>query len=207
MELTCAFCDTKFEWKKRGRQPNTCGSAQCRRASHTRSTREHRWRSRGGATTETRTCLECDAPFEFVRTEGMMGQGPGFCSDDCRRKRHLSRTLAAQMTYRSGFSKAELALRRRVALLARYALTPASYDALVETQGGVCAICGQTETKHHSLLLKIDHDRSCCAGHGSCGKCIRGLLCSNCNRALGLLADDADVFRSAADYLDRRGNR
>ncbi|UWZ37863.1 hypothetical protein Drose_06195 [Dactylosporangium roseum] len=71
-------------------------------------------------------------------------------------------------------------------------------------QGGVCAICNQPETKHHSDLLKIDHDRSCCSDSRSCGKCIRGLLCSNCNRALGLFGDDPTRLRAAAAYLDRQ---
>lgn len=31
---------------------------------------------------------------------------------------------------------------------------------------------------------------------------IRGLLCSNCNRAIGLLRDDAGLMRKAADYVD-----
>lgn len=74
---------------------------------------------------------------------------------------------------------------------------------MLDEQGGVCAICRQPETKHHSLVLKIDHDRSCCAGHESCGRCVRGLLCSNCNRALGLFGDDPDVITAAVMYLRR----
>jgi hypothetical protein len=74
---------------------------------------------------------------------------------------------------------------------------------MVRAQGNVCLICKQPETKHHSLILMIDHDRSCCPKDGSCGRCRRGLLCSNCNTALGLLGDDPSLLRAAADYLDR----
>lgn len=30
----------------------------------------------------------------------------------------------------------------------------------------------------------------------------KGLLCANCNRGIGLLQDDPDILRAAADYLD-----
>lgn len=73
---------------------------------------------------------------------------------------------------------------------------------MLDKQGGVCAICGREETAHHSLLLKIDHDRTCCSGSRSCGRCVRGLLCSNCNRAIGLFGDDAAAIRAAAAYLE-----
>ena len=48
----------------------------------------------------------------------------------------------------------------------------------------------------------VDHDHDCCPGQSSCGKCIRGLLCLTCNRALGLLKDDPMRVRAAADYLE-----
>lgn len=44
-----------------------------------------------------------------------------------------------------------------------------------------CAACGSTED------LKIDHDHTCCPARTSCGKCIRGYLCHECNTAEGLL--------------------
>ena len=32
---------------------------------------------------------------------------------------------------------------------------------------------------------------------------MRGLLCEGCNRGIGLLRDDPDLLRRAADYIDR----
>lgn len=50
----------------------------------------------------------------------------------------------------------------------------------------------------HTAKLVVDH----CHASGTIGK----LLCHNCNRALGLLKDDAALLRKAANYLDTYRN-
>jgi recombination endonuclease VII len=47
----------------------------------------------------------------------------------------------------------------------------------------------------------VDHDHRCCSGAGSCGRCIRGLLCQRCNRLLGQAHDDTGVLLGAITYL------
>lgn len=59
-----------------------------------------------------------------------------------------------------------------------------------------CAICHSTEN------LRVDHDHACCPGGGSCGECIRGLLCNSCNLGLGWFQDDSDRLRNALDYVE-----
>lgn len=66
--------------------------------------------------------------------------------------------------------------------LAKYGLTSDSYRVLLESQGGVCNIC---KSPPKAKRLNVDHDHLCCPRGGSCGKCIRGLLCPACNIALG----------------------
>jgi hypothetical protein len=65
----------------------------------------------------------------------------------------------------------------------RYHLTPEEYDARLAEQDGRCAIC--REKCATGRRLAVDHDRKCCPGKTSCGKCIRGLLCYTCNVRLG----------------------
>jgi hypothetical protein len=77
-------------------------------------------------------------------------------------------------------------------------ITQEDYDALLNAQGGTCAICHVPENKGH---LAVDHDHSCCSGRHSCGKCIRGLLCSKCNKGIGLLNDDPELLGAAVTYL------
>ncbi len=74
------------------------------------------------------------------------------------------------------------------------------FEELASAQGGCCAICGDCDA-----LLHVDHDHGCCPGKGSCGKCVRGLLCSSCNLGLGKLRDDVSRLRSAIAYLEKYG--
>ncbi len=81
-----------------------------------------------------------------------------------------------------------------------YGLSREDYDALLARQGGVCAVCRRPSDRMH-----VDHDHACCPTNRhqrkTCGRCVRGLLCSNCNTALGLLGESVATLRSAAEYL------
>lgn len=90
---------------------------------------------------------------------------------------------------------------RAAILLKSYRMTLEAYEALLDSQGGGCRICSTRPSAPYSL--HVDHDHSCCSGRStSCGQCVRGLLCSSCNTALGLLADDPIRLRSAVEYLE-----
>lgn len=61
-----------------------------------------------------------------------------------------------------------------------YHVSPEKFIDMMEKQEGRCEICGKIMNPPC-----IDHDHSCCNRAGSCGKCIRGLLCHRCNVMLG----------------------
>lgn len=87
-------------------------------------------------------------------------------------------------------------------MLKRYGLTEEDYEHMFTEQNGVCAICQQPETHTSSRsrrvkMLAIDHDHM--TGE------VRGLLCNNCNRAIGLLGDSVDTLLNAVGYLRSGG--
>ena len=63
----------------------------------------------------------------------------------------------------------------------RYKITSEERAWRLLAQGGRCEIC---KTILHDKG-EMDHDHACCDKHGSCGLCLRGILCSRCNRILG----------------------
>lgn len=75
--------------------------------------------------------------------------------------------------------------------LKRRGATQDLYDKLYEAQKGCCAICNEPEEKFSWLCIDHDHDT---------GR-IRGLLCPNCNRGIGLLKDNAALLERAAEYI------
>jgi hypothetical protein len=81
-----------------------------------------------------------------------------------------------------------------------YGLSIDQYEEALAAQGDGCAICGRGESQD-GLSLSVDHDHTCCPGTKTCGRCIRGLLCRNCNWVLGQMQDDAERLAAAAEYL------
>ena len=76
----------------------------------------------------------------------------------------------------------------------KYGITRADFDALLANQRGVCAICKGP----HVGVGKRFHIDHC---HNS--NEVRGLLCGNCNTAIGLLGDDPERIERAAAYVRR----
>jgi hypothetical protein len=73
-----------------------------------------------------------------------------------------------------------------------YGVARGFYQRLLDTQSGRCAICQRATGKARRLAL--DHRHS--------DNTPRGLLCSPCNRLVGIWGDNPEVFRRAARYLD-----
>ncbi|GGP31473.1 hypothetical protein GCM10010501_72640 [Streptomyces libani subsp. rufus] len=87
----------------------------------------------------------------------------------------------------------------------RYGITAEDYEALLEAQGGACAICREPCTTGNRL--SVDHDHECCPGRRSCGKCIRGLLCTRCNPGIGYFRDNVELLRRAVAYLEGESSK
>lgn len=70
----------------------------------------------------------------------------------------------------------------------QYGMTVAQRDDMISSQSGVCTICLAAPAVH------VDH----CHETGR----VRGVLCFNCNSAVGKLGDDPDTLRRATAYLE-----
>ena len=87
--------------------------------------------------------------------------------------------------YAAHADEARVSSRKRL-----YNISSGQYDLLLVSQGGVCAICGSPP---NGMALAVDHNHE--TGE------VRGLLCSNCNVAIGLMKDDPDLLQKAIDYV------
>lgn len=98
-----------------------------------------------------------------------------YCSEDCKSKAHSDKYYKRN-----------------------YGLGLQEFFQIMEEQGWKCAICktfGFKMRDNHISGLNCDHDHVT-------GK-VRGLLCHNCNRGLGLFQDNVEYLTSAVKYLEK----
>jgi hypothetical protein len=76
---------------------------------------------------------------------------------------------------------------REYRLKARYGIGQVDVDRMLADQGGLCLGCDKPDPEH------VDHDHE--TGN------VRGMLCFNCNQALGNVRDKMAVLSRLRDYL------
>ena len=81
----------------------------------------------------------------------------------------------------------------------RYGISSVEYQQMLKVQNYSCAICktknpGNSNGVH--TKFSVDHDHNTGA--------VRGLLCNNCNRGIGLLQDSPNILLQAHVYLSKK---
>lgn len=86
----------------------------------------------------------------------------------------------------------------------KYGISQKEYLEILENQGYKCAICGvdHQETKRPGNLKHSGESFGLCIDHCHTTGKVRGLLCNQCNRALGLFQDSSYILQKAKEYLD-----
>jgi hypothetical protein len=138
-------------------------------------------------------CKQIKDVSEFYSHRNTLDGLQGRCKD-CGRKYHKK--------WRENNPEYDKKYMDEYHLLIDFGLTTAQYNKMLEDQEGRCAICYKYETRMQNGKLgrmSVDHDHKT-------GK-IRGLLCNNCNRALGLLGDCIGTLQTAIDYLKLYRNK
>lgn len=132
-----------------------------------------------------RWCRECRdfQPVDAFHGDPARQKSSGLCKEH---RRVLCRTQGVRDSVKN------IGLRR-------FGLTLEDYRQMLESQSGLCAICNRPETQKHQggavKHLAVDH----CHQTGR----VRGLLCADCNRLLGIVEDDPIRLQSAISYLLR----
>jgi hypothetical protein len=114
----------------------------------------------------------------------------GLTKETDPRVKKLGELTLIRQTRFTGNTPFDRLLRRK------FGITENKYNRLLKKQNMVCAICHQPEkSKMKGTLrrLAVDHNHET-------GK-VRGLLCNNCNRGLGLFMDNPDWLQTAVYYI------
>jgi len=165
---------------------------------------------------EMKICIRCkiEKPItDFYRNNQKKDGLDPYCKKSIRKRVkedktvRLKKNVLARALYAKNPEKYRLRSRNRTYeelknwdLKHKYNITFKDYLEIWNNQNGVCAICGQPETKTVKgtlSMLSVDHNHKT-------GK-IRGLLCFKCNTTLGRINDSSDVLKKMIDYLNTRG--
>ena len=142
-----------------------------------------------------RICARCKQPKQLTDFYQRKVKGktyPGsYCKpctlEDQRERRQAGYKAPNRLTPEENTRKAWL---RRLRILG---ITEDQYLAMLEAQGGRCAICRDDVPWSRSGTWHVDH----CHDSGK----VRGLLCTRCNRGLGYFRDDPRLLLEAIGYL------
>ena len=161
-----------------------------------------------------KACLVCGTTFPTNFNQK-------FCSPLCQKTNaHTKKRATSRAWYEANADKAKTASKARyeankesISVTARtyreknrealswakrlykYGITKEQYLTMYQQQNGLCAICLGPCRDSRNRSMAVDH----CHVTGR----IRGLLCSPCNTAIGMLQDSPVMLRRAADYLEK----
>lgn len=182
----CVDCGQQVEKHGGGLLPSRCPGCYLawQREKNRQRGNERRRLERENQAPRMMVCLDCGKELGLFVGRGRPKERCAAC------KRHRDLEMQRLGYHRDG-------TKRRAANLAayyqkKYGLTIAERDAMLDLQGGKCAICGGGPNGRNNRL-HVDHCHS--------SNRIRGLLCHNCNTLLGLAADDSSRLEAAAAYL------
>jgi hypothetical protein len=101
---------------------------------------------------------------------------------------YMRKRRAEQRRQGNTKSLEQLQKQRDYALRWKYGITLAQFEQMQQEQSSQCKICRRDDRE-----LYVDH----CHASGI----VRGLLCTQCNTAAGLIADSPETAQNMADYL------
>ena len=146
-------------------------------------------------TEPVKTCTDCGEtkPITGFRSRGgsMKHLLKSYCNT-CLFKKHRTWAENNQERVNEYREKDPWTLAKRCA---RRGITPEELVDRYERQEGCCAICSTEITLTDSA---IDHNHE--TGE------FRGVLCKQCNRALGMFKDSTKILHSAIEYLGAFGS-
>ena len=124
------------------------------------------------------------------------------CQNEYSRKRYASPEKYKQRK----MSQNENKIKRKISsrkwyLKSTYNLTIEQYNKMLIDQSGRCDICETQIT--HDRYFDVDHNHNCCNGYKSCGKCVRGLICFNCNSILGHSKENINILEKTISYIKK----
>jgi predicted nucleic acid-binding Zn ribbon protein len=147
-----------------------CCSREC---GVTHQNRKRAEAKRAKVLADRKPCPECGGPLPETHSAHWT-----YCSTACKKK----------VNGRTWRAKSPEYMRKYL-----YGMAEGDFQAMLERQGGGCAICGTSDWRGRHSAPHVDH----CHTTGK----VRGILCHKCNLMLGNADDDPARLQAAARYI------
>lgn len=138
------------------------------------------------------TVCKIEKPYDSFHNSVKSKDGKGYRCIECDKN--------ARKEYKERNRERFLKKSRATNLMLRFGMTEDDYYSMLSSQGGVCKICGASNPNGRDS--SSDKMRHFSVDHCHITGKIRGLLCTCCNRGLGLLGDTVEDIRRALEYLE-----
>lgn len=140
---------------------------------------------------DTKLCRQCNT-VKPISSFGTQRGKPRHHCKECKNKESRE-WYEKNKDRKRELSKQYKHIKKNQDLQKAYGITLDEYNRMLAEQSNCCKICNTHQDKLKRILC-VDHNHVT-------GK-VRGLLCDNCNRSLGLLKDNLTVLRNAVKYLE-----
>lgn len=144
----------------------------------------------------SKTCFRCKgikSTKDFPKDNSKKDSLSIYCSTCIRSINKARRSDTTYNAKRRAESPRYARQNRAWRLRTKYGISIEDFEQMFESQGKVCALCKSDKSDSNQFVM--DH----CHATGR----IRGILCSYCNRALGMFKDSVDILNKAIVYLSK----
>ena len=135
-------------------------------------------------------CKQKKVIDQFLKNKAS-ATGIDFHCVECKRKLVKEYGFTKEKLHEKYISRREQ--QRDTTLKFKFGITLDYYNELLIKQNYQCAVCGITP-EENGKALAVDHNHLT--------KKVRGLLCANCNAALGFIQEDIKVAKGLIKYIE-----
>ena len=143
----------------------------------------------------TASCKKCERAYDLDYYHQIEKHTDMYKARQERRKKKFRETGHWKDWYKKG--------GRNRALKRKFGMTENDYKLMLKKQQGVCAICGNPETR---IVNRSDNDkrlRPLSVDHDHITGTVRELLCDSCNNGIAKFGENIQYLAKAISYLEK----